>query len=200
MARSSFPADPLAVFAARESEVADLTRVEAARAGDREALSSIYESHAPALVRRLRLYVGSSDLADDLVQDTFVVAFGDLERFRHRSTLSTWLHGIAFNLARQAIRKRTRRAELRERAGPAISAEPSAHPEELTAAAELGDRMRATIAALKPELREAFILRVIEALSLREAADISGVRVSTLSHRARKAEEIVRRAFEEESK
>jgi RNA polymerase sigma-70 factor (ECF subfamily) len=176
--------------------------IQAARDGEASALTAIYEHQAPLLMRRLRLYTGDPELAAELVQDTFVIAFGDLRRFAGRSSLSTWLHGIAFNLARQAVRKRARRRELRSEHPGRLAAVRGSEPVDPEAAAlmdEAADRLEAAIASLPLRLREAFITRVVERMPLREAATLLGVRVSTLSHRAKRAEAIVRAQFDQET-
>ncbi len=57
-------------------------------------------------------------------------------------------------------------------------------------------RLQAALARLDDAQREAFVLRVVEQLSLEEAAAILGARVATVSYRARRAEEKVRAYFE----
>ena len=167
----------------------------AAQAGDSSALRSIYEGHATAITRRLLHACGDPELARDLTQDAFVVAFGRLHRFRGQSALSTWLHGIAFNLLRDR-RKRARREQSvweRLRGRPAVAA---IRPDQVMESKSELARLTTIIAQLDDAKRDAYVLRVVEQLSLEEAAEILGVRVATVSYRARKADAWVRQAFE----
>jgi RNA polymerase sigma-70 factor, ECF subfamily len=163
---------------------------------DGPAFRAIYEEHAAAVTRRLAHSSGDTELARDLAQETFVVAFVRLEHFRGESSLSTWLHAIAFNLLRDH-RKRTRRrlsvwARLRGHPPPN-----PVEPDRALQSQEDFDRLRAILAELDDAQRDAFVLRVVEGVSLAEAATILGVRVATVSYRARRAEAIVRAAFEQ---
>ena len=162
---------------------------------DEPDLKAIYAEHAVAITRRLTHLTGDAELARDLTQDAFVTAFDRLASFRGDSGLGTWLHAIAFNHLRDR-RKRARR-ELsvwdRLRSRPAL---PPAEPDQkLQTQEELG-RLQAALAQLPDAQRDAFVLRVVEGLSLEEAAKILGARVATVSYRARRAEERVRALFE----
>ncbi len=70
-------------------------------------------------------------------------------------------------------------------------------PEQRVSSRQAIERLDAALATIKPKLRDAFVLRVVEQLSLEESAEILGARVATVSYRARKAEALVRAAFEE---
>lgn len=167
-----------------------------ARDGDVVAKSDLYRDHAPTLTRRLAHACGDDDLARDLAQDAFITAFGQLDRFAGRASFSTWLHGIAFN----HLRDRRKRG-ARERSGKArlalVEGPQAPTPEQRASSRQAIDRLDAALAAIKPKLRDAFVLRVVEQLSLEESAEILGARVATVSYRARKAEELIRAAFED---
>ncbi len=149
------------------------------------------------LTRRLAHACGSEELARDVAQDAFITAFAKLERFREDASFSTWLHGIAFNHLRDR-----RKRSARERTGKAaLALAESAEGPSLERRAESRQavaRLDAVLATLEPKLRDAFVLRVVEQLSLQESAAILGARVATVSYRARKAETLVREAFARE--
>ena len=158
-------------------------------------MQAIYEAHAPVLVRRLRHLTGDEAYARDLTHDVFVVVFADRAPYDGSAALSTWLYGIAINKWRNDQRKSRRRQAL-------LAARPSsrAHGREATESVEIDQLQRrfdAALAALSPELREAFVLRVIEALPLHEAAQLASVSQPTMSKRASKAEAQVRAALDE---
>lgn len=165
-----------------------------AQAGNLAELRQIYEAHACVVTRRLAQVTGDAELARDLAQDTFVVAFDRIASFRGEACLSTWLHAIAFNLLRDHRKRTRRRRSLWSRLG--LQSPATVEPEgQLESREELG-RLQAILAALDDTQRDAFVLRVVEGLSLAEAAEILDVRVATVSYRARRAEAIVREAFE----
>ena len=76
-------------------------------AGDREAAGALFQTHFEGLYEFVHYRVGGDrGLAEDIVQDTFVVALEALATFDGRSTLHTWLCGIAKNKLRERRRKR----------------------------------------------------------------------------------------------
>src|SRR5262245_53890653 len=86
---------------------ADRDVIEASRRGDRAAFATIIERYQRAVYAVA--FSGTRDraLADDLTQDTFVIAWRTLGELRDAARLPAWLCGIARNLARDA-RKRWR--------------------------------------------------------------------------------------------
>ena len=63
--------------------------------GDPEAFGALYDRHAPWLLLRLRQRAASSDLADQVAQETFLVVWRDARRFRGRGEVGAWIWGIA---------------------------------------------------------------------------------------------------------
>ncbi len=168
-----------------------------AREGDAHAQAELYREHAATLTRRLAHACGDDELARDIAQDAFVTAFARLGDYRAASSFSTWLHGIGFNHLRDR-----RKRKARERSGKAklalVEGESGPSLEQQTSSREALAKLDAVLATIKPKLRDAFVLRVVEQMSLEEAAEILGARVATVSYRARKAESLVRAAFEDE--
>lgn len=179
---------------ARAPERDDHAMILAARRGNRDSMRAIYEAEAPSLVRRLRHLTGDLGLAQDLAHDVFVVAFSGRAAFAGDASLSTWLHGIALNKWRNDQRKSKRRlALIATRPAPEDRGRDASETVEVD---DLQRRLDAALAELPPTLREAFVLRVLEALPLHEAAQLAGVSQSTMSKRAHKAEPLVRAALE----
>jgi RNA polymerase sigma-70 factor (ECF subfamily) len=166
----------------------------AARSGDRASMRVIYEAEAPRLLRRLRHLTGDAVKAQDLTHDTFMVAFSGRAPFDGTAARSTWLYGIALNLWRNQQRKSKRRRRLLAAVERPPPVQPTAVSEGVVLD-ELQQRLDTALAELPDTLREAFVLRVLEALSLREAASLAGVSEATVSKRARKAEARVRAAL-----
>jgi len=74
---------------------------------DRRAFGQLVERHQ-AVIRTVlrRLTRGDTALADDLAQETFVLAWRNLKRFRFEAKFSTWLYRIAFNAWQSEARKK----------------------------------------------------------------------------------------------
>src|SRR4051812_26006541 len=92
----------------------DLELIARWRAGDERAATSLVARHAPALAR-FAVSLGQRVDVEEVVQDTFVRAFGSMDSFRADSSLRTWL----FTIERRLILDR-RRADRRGRGGTSV--------------------------------------------------------------------------------
>jgi RNA polymerase sigma-70 factor (ECF subfamily) len=141
------------------------------RSGDERAATQLVTRHAPALARFAAASGAGADV-EELVQDTFVRAFGSLDTFRGESSLRTWL----FTIERRLLLDR-RRAERRRGADVELDEEhltTGDDPLEAAVAGESRDRLRLAVDRLSPTQREVFTLRVGEGLSYREIAAAVG--------------------------
>ena len=137
------------------------------RGGDERAATALVECHAQAIVRFVAS-LGERDEVEEIVQDTFVRAFGSLDSFRGESTFRTWLLTIARNLLRDRQRGRKRaKLQVEIRDDVLVS---SSDALERTVAAETEQRMRDAVETLSPMQRAIFTLRVTEGLSYKEIA------------------------------
>jgi RNA polymerase sigma-70 factor (ECF subfamily) len=139
--------------------------------GDERAASQLVARHADALAR-FAASLGERDEIDELVQDTFVRAFGSIDSFRGESSLRTWL----FTIQRRLLVDR-RRSSRRRRSEVQVQEDDVAT--EYTAldgvvADETERRLMGVLGRLSPMQREVFSLRVSEGLSYREIADVLG--------------------------
>jgi RNA polymerase sigma-70 factor (ECF subfamily) len=138
------------------------------KAGDQRAATQLVERHAPALAR-FAVSCGARDDIDELVQDTFVRAFGSLDGFRGESSFRTWL----FTIERRLLMDR-RRSERRRPMGQEIGEADAATEFDALdglVAGEAQARIERAIARLTPTQREVFVLRVREGLSYKEIAE-----------------------------
>lgn len=135
--------------------------------GDQRAATMLVERHAPSLAR----FVGSLGVItapEEIVQDTFVRAFGSLDSFRGDSTFRTWLLTISRNLLRDRQRGRKRaRLHVEVQDDDLVS---SSDALEGAVASETERRLRSAVETLSPLQRSIFTLRVTEGLSYKEIA------------------------------
>ena len=139
--------------------------------GDERAASELVTRHAPAVARFVSS-LGVRDDVDEIVQDTFVRAFGAIESFRADAALRTWLFTIARRLVldrRRSVRRRGTEVEVQE--DDAATAD---DPLSSLVASEMQDRLRTAVARLTPLQREVFSLRVSEGMGYKEIADVVG--------------------------
>jgi RNA polymerase sigma-70 factor, ECF subfamily len=152
--------------------------VERARKGDPEAFRELVEAHSEALFRLAYRLTGNEDMADDVVQETFLRAHRNLHRFDERAQLRTWLFRIASNCAIDGLRRRRRDAlepltDDRPFGETFASSEPG--PERQARSREVGEKVRQTMTRLSPLERAAFTLRHYEGQPLAEIGQALGV-------------------------
>ncbi len=86
--------------------------VERAKAGDRLAMSQLYQAHSRRVYAVVRRLAGDDDLAADLSQDAWVRAFERLHLYRGEAAFGTWMHRLATNVALNRLRRRTKRPDV----------------------------------------------------------------------------------------
>lgn len=153
---------------------------------DRAAFGELVHRHQSAVRRFLRsLTRGDTALADDLAQDTFVLAYRSLGRFDRASKFVTWLLGIAHNYWRNAQRRQ--RSIPLEPVHLDAEAVPSA-----TRSSDLQHDLAAALEHLAPEEQTAVHLSFQQGLSHREIADVLGCPLGTVkTHLTRSKENFV---------
>ncbi|HYB28181.1 MAG TPA: RNA polymerase subunit sigma-70 [Solirubrobacteraceae bacterium] len=86
-----------------------------ARAGDGDAFRALTDPYRRELQLHVYRIVGSAQDAEDLLQETLLAAWRDLERFEGRASIRAWLYRIATNRALDAVRARRHRPDDRQR-------------------------------------------------------------------------------------
>ncbi len=147
------------------------------RAGDEDAVISVYETYMPPLYQYVRLRVGDGQLAEDIVSTVFVKFIESLGGpSAPRRTLRGWLFRVARNEIAAHYGKERRLPLTRlDEWMPA----PAASNPEAQFMDDIG-RVRHAIQMLKAEHQEVLILRFGQILSLQETADIMGKSVSAI--------------------
>ena len=148
-----------------------------ARSGDAAAALAFVRA-TQADVWRLCANLGSRESADDLTQETYARTFASLHRFAGRSSARTWLLAIGRRVCADAVR-----ASVRSRTLPVAAAARTA-PDPADSVT-----LRALLAALDRDRREAFALTQVVGLSYAEAADVCGCPVGTIRSRVARARE-----------
>ena len=169
--------------------------VERMSRGDRAALGSLYERHAPRL-RGLALVILRDAEADDVLHDVFIEAWRrSAEYSRNRGTVSAWLALRTRSRAIDRLRARKVRAEGDIAAGlrPA-SGDPSADSVRTFDRA----RLRGLLTMMSEAEQEVLVLGYFEGLSSSEIGERMGVPIGTVKSRVRSALAKLRHAFEPE--
>lgn len=141
----------------------------------------------PRLHRAMTAYLYGSDIeADDILQETFLKAIRNLDKFDGKSNLYTWLYTIARNACIDHFRKtknEKKRSDFPVEDYP-IAAEIQSDDEEITL-------LRMAITQLPQDLRELVIMKSIDEMSYPEISEITGVNEQTLKSRMMKARRLL---------
>ena len=179
---------PEAFAGALMNSSADL--IARARQGDHEAFRLIFERYSRPVISFIYDMVSDRALAEELTQETFVRAYRNLGTMREETKLSTWLFGIARNVARESIRARRRdnsHVGLEDKSVLDLSGIELA-PIDQFLNKELSGVIGHALAALDENKRLVFILKVFQQRSYDEIAEITGFSIPKLKtdlHRAR---------------
>ncbi len=170
--------------------------VAALKGGDTAAVEELVCLYGDRLLRSAFLLCGNEADAQDLVQETLILAFRNARRFRGKSALYTYLHGILLNLTRHYHRKR-KRMVYTDQTPDLPSPEPlvSCDPDADAASSTLMEAIR----ELSPSHREVIILRYYEDMKILEIARHIGVRKGTVKSRLHYAVCRLRQLMPEES-
>jgi RNA polymerase sigma factor (sigma-70 family) len=155
--------------------------IERARAGEAGAYDELYRRHRDRVARTAYLLIWDVDMAQDVVQDAFLIGWRDLHRLRRPEQFRAWVTGIALNLCR-----RRRRAAARDRSR-SNEMEPGGSQVDAADAVALRVVVRRAVDALPRPMREAVVLRFYCGFAESEIAVALGVPVGTVKSRLGRA-------------
>lgn len=161
-----------------------------------EAFATLFDRHATAVHRYLGRRVG--ELADDLLSETFLIAFRRRAAYRpERVEVRPWLIGIATNLVHGHVRteRRRYRALARAAAEPETSSPDPGDCTDRLAAEALRGPLAGALAGLKARDRDALLLLAWGQLSYEEIAAVLDVPVGTVRSRLNRARRQTRAAL-----
>jgi RNA polymerase sigma-70 factor (ECF subfamily) len=176
--------------------------VERARSGDSDAFRLLVEQHSRAVFRLAFRMTGNEQDAEDVVQETFLRAYRQLDKYEARSSFSTWLYRIASNYSLDLIRMRKRHEDKRER-GKAEERDilqtlpvNTPGPDRIVYSSQVQERVNEALNELSPQERTAFVLRHFEGLSIDEIGEALGTGTNATKHSIFRAVQKLRRSLE----
>ncbi len=163
-------------------------------AGDRQALADLYVRYGDALLHYLLSLTPDQALAEEILQDTLVAVWGSAGRFGGKSTVRTWLIGVARRQAHNTLRRRG--LPLADAA--ALATLPAHDPTPEDAALAGADRadLAAALRRLPPAQHEVLALIFGQELSYQETASILGIPIGTVRSRLNHAKRALRALLE----
>lgn len=189
--------------------------------GDEGAFDELVNKHHGALIRMAMGYVADREVAEEVVQDTWMAVIESLDRFEGRSSLRTWIFGILIHKAKdRGVREKRHTTfsacescddENEEAIDPSRfqpSGEWAGHwafppqpwdeqtPEKLLASQQAVTAMNRAIEALPPRLKDVLVMRDIEGMDSHEVCELLKITETNLYVRLHRARERVRKAVE----
>ena len=175
-----------------------------AGASPERAIAELLETHGGTLYRLGLRICGTHEEAEDLVQDTFLLAYKNWSQFRGEASPKTWLYTIASRVCQRTKRLKSGQPKhidsledlvpTREDRVPDVSL---ASPYEATLRHELQDAVAEAISELPLDFRMPLVLKDIADLSVRDIAAVLGIKVNTVKTRLHRARLHLRRVLSE---
>jgi RNA polymerase sigma-70 factor (ECF subfamily) len=186
-------------------EMTDLAAVSRARGGDADAFHDLVRRHSRTIFRVAYRMTGNEHDADDVVQETFLRAYRQIDRFEERANFGTWLHRIAVNCSLDLLRARSRHdkhhskehyetGEDNDMTREFESSDPQ--PDRLLLSAELKQHVLVALERLSGNERTAFMLRHFEGMPVEQIGQTLGIQVNAAKHTIFRAVKKLRESLE----
>ena len=160
--------------------LSDARNIARTLSGDAAGFTAIVTDYQQIVYRWALSLAADPDDADDVVQETFVIAYRKLGGYDGRAALSSWLYSIARRAARQRRRSASRRRAILERSAgwpdPVYLTDPGARVDRASALALI----RVSFRGLPRKQREIFDLVDIQGLTPSEAAELTRTKAATV--------------------
>ena len=147
-------------------------------------LSAAFQDHGRFIARSILRLTGDGPHVEDILQETFIIAHRKRETFESRSTLRTWLYGIASNLCLHHRRSLARELNALEKAAKEPT-ESRGSPETAVEAAQNKALVEAAMQAIPFKQREVFMLYEIDGMDGPSIAQLIDVPLNTVWSRLR---------------
>lgn len=171
---------------------ADQAVIDRVLAGDRDAFGILIGRYSDPLYRHAYGMTGSADVAEDILQVSFIKAFHHLGEVRGR--FDAWVFRIVANGCKDWL-KNIRRTHLSYEEDD----QPSGYetPDEELDRGEIRRDLDHALAALPTSLREAFVMKHVEGRSYEEMAELLDTTVGALKMRVHRAREALQKLLED---
>ena len=183
----------------------DLGLVKRAKSGDYQAFDLLVLKYQSRVISTAFKFVKDVQIAEDIVQDSFIKAFKALESFREDSSFYTWIYRITVNTSKNFLVSKKRKSELlnsdlSEEASYEIEPVETYSPEDLLQATQLKKVITETIDQLGEDTRTALTLRELDGLSYEQIADVVNCPVGTVRSRIFRGREVIDEAISQYKK
>ena len=176
--------------------------VRRAKAGDYQAFDLLVLKYQSRLISVAFKFVKDLQIAEDLVQDSFIKSFKSIDSFREDSTFYTWIYRITINTSKNYLVSKKKKDELLQTdfsiaEDYAIGAVDQDTPEDLYQASELQNIIIQSLNELGDDTKTALTLREFDGLSYEQIAEVVNCPVGTVRSRIFRGREVIDNAIKE---
>ncbi|WP_206099015.1 RNA polymerase sigma factor SigW [Paenibacillus nanensis] len=171
--------------------------------GDQQAFAELVDLYQDKLYHMAYRMLSNRQEAEDVVQDTFLRVYKNLDRFDETLKFSTWIYRIATNLCIDRLRKRKQTYSLDAESqdyegldGYSMIPSDDRTPESELILSDTQRIIHQAMETLPPKYKSVMMLRYIQDLSLQEVGDILGMPVTTIKTRVHRGREFLRKKLE----
>ena len=180
----------------------DLGLVKRAKAGDYQAFDLLVLKYQSRLISTAFKFVKDQQIAEDLVQDSFIKSFKSIGSFREDSTFYTWIYRITVNTSKNYLVSKKRKDELLQtdiskEENYVIEPIDKDTPEDLFHAFQLQKIIIESLNGLGEDTKTALTLREFDGLSYEQIAEVVNCPVGTVRSRIFRGREVIDDAIKE---
>ena len=161
----------------------DVTLLAQVAGGDRLAMRNLYLRHERRVFRFVLRMLGDRGLAEDVLSEVFFEVWKKADHFQGRSSVSTWLLGIARHKALTAAASKSRSFEALDGVAAINVADPTADQDAAMLEYERSVILQRCLEALSPEHREIIDLVYYQEMTIKQIADLLAIPENTVKTR-----------------
>lgn len=179
--------------------------VQGVQQGDPDAATALYDGVSRDLYYHIRKTVEDQDLAEDLLQETFIEIFQTIDKLQEPAAFVTWSRQIAYHKCTAHFRKRHELLADENEDGYSVfdtveEERTEFIPHEALDKEDLKDTIRGIISELPPEQRSAIMMRYFEELSVADIAKVQDVSEGTVKSRLNYGRKAIKEAVKKYEK
>ncbi len=172
--------------------------------GQFDSFDVLVDRYKNRLLNFVFRFVKDYDVAEDIVQETFLRVFRKRRDYKAIANFSTWIFTIAGNLAKSELRRRKRWKFLSldsfsDNEKSFELPDTGMGPDRVTAVRLLDEQVQKAIDSLHDKYKEALILRDVEGMSYKQIAEIMSIPVGTVKSRVNRARLKLQKKLKEHS-
>ena len=180
----------------------DLGLVKRAKAGDYQAFDLLVLKYQSRLISTAFKFVKDQQIAEDLVQDSFIKSFKSIGSFREDSTFYTWIYRITVNTSKNYLVSKKRKDEILQtditkEENYIIESIDKDTPEDIFHALQLRKVIKESLDGLGEDTKTALTLREFDGLSYEQIAEVVNCPVGTVRSRIFRGREVIDDAIKE---